>query len=148
MKNNTINIQHTVFINKPCSVVWDYTQNYDNRHKWDGTVLQASVLEIQPHRVVRLQLKGNTIMTLHYKLDEAPHKTSLVAREVQSPIIESAGGSWHYTEHNGGTMWSQQNTVVLKNTFTNRLLLPFLKRMFTAQTKSGMRKAKKLLEQL
>jgi hypothetical protein len=143
----TITVNHSVFIAKPNEVVWDFTQNYDERKKWDEVVLKATVLQNSPNRIVRLKMKGNTAMTFVYKLDDRPNKTSLAAVEVQSPVIESGGGSWKYEEQNGGTLWTQTNTIVLKKHFLLRLLKPLLRRLFFVQTKKAMQKAKLLLEQ-
>src|SRR5204863_9955742 len=103
MKENLITIKYSIFINKPRELVWDYTQNYEHRTKWDKAVLEATVLQTSPNRIVKLRTKGNTTMTFTYKQDERPHKTSLVAKEISSPLIESAGGSWVYEEQNGKT---------------------------------------------
>src|SRR4051812_958837 len=130
MKENSIIIKHSVSISKPRELVWDYTQNYEQRTKWDTSVLEASVLQLTPNRIIKLRTKGNTIMTFIYKQDERPHKTSLVAREISSPLIESAGGSWVYEEQNGTTVWQQTNTIVFKKTFAVNLALPLLKIIF------------------
>ncbi len=85
-------------------------------------------------------------MTFIYKLDDRPNKTTLAATEIQSPIVEAAGGSWNYVEQNKGTLWSQTNTIIFKKNFLSFLLLPFYKFVFTRLTKEAMRKAKKLIE--
>ena len=46
------------------------------------------------------------MMTFVYKLDDRPHKTSLAATEIESPIIESAGGSWTYEDQSDKTLWT------------------------------------------
>src|SRR5436190_24354040 len=105
MKENTIALRHSILINKPKELVWDYTQNYDNRTIWDSSVLETTILQTTPNRIVKLKMKGNTTMTYIYKLDDRPNKTTLVAREIISPIIESMGGAWTYEEKNGNTLW-------------------------------------------
>ena len=148
MKQNSITIRSSILIDKPRELVWDYTQNYDNRTKWDDAVLDATVLQTSPNRIVKLLTKGNTIMVLIYKQDERPYKTSLVAREIFSPLIESAGGSWVYEEQNGKTLWQQTNTIIFKKAFAMNLALPFLKIIFSMQTKKAMKKAKKQIEKI
>ena len=85
-------------------------------------------------------------MTFVYKLDDRPNKTTLAAKEIQSPIIKSAGGSWKYEMQNDGTLWTQTNTIVFKKNFLLPLLLPFYKLIFEYQTKIAMKNAKKLIE--
>ena len=148
MKETTITIKHTILIDKPRELVWDYTQNYQYRTQWDTSVLEATVLQTTPNRIVKLLTKGNTIMVLIYKQDERPYKTSLVAREVFSPLIESAGGSWVYEEQNGKTLWQQTNTIIFKKTFAVKLALPLFKIIFSRQTKQAMKKAKHKIEKL
>ncbi|HUR32024.1 MAG TPA: SRPBCC family protein [Saprospiraceae bacterium] len=146
MRINTITIKHSIIITKPREIVWDYTQNYDNRPIWDYSIVKAEVLQDSPNRIIRLKAKGNTIMTFHYKHDDRPHKTSLVAKEVISPIIESAGGSWTYDKIGRGTLWKQTNTIVFKNNLMSRLMLPFYKWVFTRQIRGAMRCAKLKIE--
>src|SRR5688572_5874741 len=80
-KQNRITIKHSIIICRPKELVWDYTQNYENRCHWDNTILEATVLQSTPNRIVKLKAKGNTVMTFHYKLDDRPHKTSLIAKK-------------------------------------------------------------------
>jgi Polyketide cyclase / dehydrase and lipid transport len=148
MNSNSTIIHHSIYINKPKSEVWDFTQDYDNRNRWDSSVLEAKVLQTLPHRIVKLKMKSNTEMTFIYKLDDRPNKTTLAATEIQSPIIEAAGGSWNYVEQNKGTLWSQTNTIIFKKKFLSFLRLPFYKFVFTQLTKQAMRKAKKLIEKI
>jgi hypothetical protein len=146
MSRNSITIHHSIYIDKSKADVWDFIQNYENRKLWDDSVLEASVLQTSPARMVKLKMKGNTEMTFIYKLDDQPNKTTLLAKEIRSPIIESAGGSWNYEEQNNGTLWSQTNTIIFKKKFLSPLLLPFYKFVFTYLTKQAMQKAKKMIE--
>ncbi|NOT35797.1 MAG: hypothetical protein HOP11_00295 [Saprospiraceae bacterium] len=148
MAENRITIRHTIFIAKPRTLVWDYTQNYDNRRTWDSSVIETTVLQAAPNRIVRLKMRGNTSMTFIYKLDERPHKTSLAAKEIISPFIVNAGGSWIYKEKNGGTLWTQTNTIDFKQNFILKLLMPIFKFAFGRLTKKAMGKAKLEIEKL
>ena len=147
MKESGITIRHSIFIAKPREVVWDYSQNYDNRTLWDPSVLEATVLQSTPNRIVKLKMRGNTTMTFVYKLDERPSRTTLVAKEIKSAIIERAGGSWSYEEKNGGTLWTQTNSIELKNNFFARTIQPLLKLILLRQTKQAMKKLKNILEE-
>ena len=146
MKATAITIKHSIIISKPRELVWDYTQNYSNRPAWDYSIIHAEVLQTEPSRVVKLKAKGNTTMTFHYKHDERPSKTSLIAKEIISPIIESAGGSWTYDKIGRGTIWKQTNTIVFKPNLLSRLMLPFYKWTFAKQTRLAMAKAKRAME--
>lgn len=145
MKNPGITIRQQIVIDKPRDLVWDYTQDYAYRREWDDAVLETELLQTAP-RMVRVRLQGNTTMTFVYKLDDRPHKTTLAARDISSPIIESAGGSWVYEVQGKGTLWTQTNTIVLKNNFFLSIFSPVFRMMFGHQTKKAMRKAKKKLE--
>ena len=146
MKANSITIRHSVFIKTPPQTVWDFTQNYQNRPAWDDSVLETAVLQSKPHRMVRMKMKGGTEMTFVYKLDNPPNKTTLAAKDIQSPVFDAAGGSWVYSEMDGGTLWTQTNTIVLKPNFLWWLMRPLLKWMLQVQTRMAMQKAKKILE--
>jgi len=141
-------IKHSIFINKPREIVWDYTQDYNLRTHWDKNVLKATVLQSFPKRMIRLNFRGGTIMTLVYKMDERPVRTSLVARDIVSPIIESSGGSWNYEEYNAGTVWTQVNTIVFKNSFLTKILQPLYRFMIKNQIIKSMKKAKDNIEKL
>ncbi|MFI5265024.1 MAG: SRPBCC family protein, partial [Candidatus Kapaibacterium sp.] len=85
---NEISIKCSILIAAPREAVWDFTQDYSKRSSWDTAVLKTEVLQTDPNMVVKLQTKGRTTMTFIYKLFDKPNKTSLVAREIESPIIE------------------------------------------------------------
>lgn len=146
MRRNSVTIKTSILIRRSREVVWDYTQNYDYRTIWDSSVLGATVLQSVPNRIVKLKTRGNTSMTFIYKLDDRPNKTTLVAKDISSPLIESAGGSWNYEEQNGGTLWSQTNTITFKTNFLSTFLVPVYKRIFIFQTKKSMKKAKREIE--
>lgn len=148
MRKNEFAIRHSILINKPREVVWDYTQNYANRTAWDNSVLTATVLQTTPNRIVKLKMTGGTTMTYVYKLDDRPNKTTLVARDVSSPIIESIGGAWTYDDHGRQTLWTQAGTVVLKKHFLVILMLPMCKFALKLLTKKAMQKAKRAIEKL
>ncbi len=91
-------------------------------------------------------MKGNATMTFIYKQDDRPYKTSLVASDIQSQFIESAGGSWTYEDFEGGTNWTQKNTIQIKPKRWVSLIMPLLKWMVNKQTIESMNRAKQLLE--
>ncbi len=148
MGQNYITIKTSIFIARPREDVWDYSQNYNNRTKWDNAVLEATVLQTNPNRIVKLKMRGKTSMTLVYKLDDRPNKTTLVAKDISSLLIAEAGGSWSYEEQNGGTLWKQTNTIIFKKNLFVYFLLPVYLRLFRYQANKSMKKAKQEIEKL
>ncbi|MFI5264256.1 MAG: hypothetical protein ACHQM6_07055, partial [Candidatus Kapaibacterium sp.] len=61
-------------------------------------------------------------------------------------IIESAGGSWLYEDKDGGTLWTQTNTIRFKKNFLLPILLLLYRNMFQNQTAKAMKKAKAMME--
>ncbi|MDP4237338.1 MAG: SRPBCC family protein [Bacteroidota bacterium] len=143
---NEITIKYSVRVAKPREFVWDYTQDYSHRTEWDSSVLEAHVVQNEPNRIVTLRTKGRTSMMFVYKLDDKPNRTTLVAREIESPLIESAGGSWQYVDDDGGTLWTQSASIRFKKNFFLPILLPLYRMMFQAQTQGAMKKAKAIME--
>ncbi len=146
MKSNTINIKHSIFIKRSPEEVWDYTQNYDNRKKWDKTVVKAEVIQTKPKRMVKMKMKGSTTMTLEYKLDQRPNKTNLQAKDIQSSLIQATGGTWTYEKQDEGTLWTQTNNIVLKNSLWNSLMFPLYKTIYLSQLITAMKLAKIMIE--
>lgn len=146
MERLAIKVKHSVFINKPPEVVWDFTQDYRNRKKWDNSIVQADVVESYPNRVVNIKARGNTSMTFVYKVYDRPNRTTLTAKGITSPIILSAGGSWIYENHKDGTLWIQVGTVILKDNILFNLILPVYRMILKRQIKKAMLKAKLIIE--
>jgi hypothetical protein len=141
-----ITIQHSLYIQKPREAVWDYTQDYTHRSEWDKSVLEATVLQTTPHRIVKLKIRGGSTTTFVYKLDERPNKTSLAMKEIESKWIKGGGGSWNYEDQNGGTLWSQTNTLVFKSGILSWFFQPSLKYIFRHQMRMAMTRVKIIME--
>lgn len=146
MKKITITIHHSIYINRSREVVWDYTQDYSHRPDWDKTVIEATVLQTTPQKIVELKTSGNTIMTFIYKLNDRPNKTTLAIHEIQSKWIDGGGGSWKYEDQQGGTLWSQTNALILKSNIFLVIFRPVITFIFKNQTRQSMERAKKILE--
>lgn len=147
MRSCSITIKHSIIVCKPRELVWDYTQNYDNRPGWDPVIKSADIVQHEPYRVVKLQALGRTTMTFHYKLEDRPHKTSLVAKDISSPIITSVGGSWSYDKIGRGTLWRQTNTIEVKQHLMNMIMMPFYKWYYKKMTRRAMNSARLRMEQ-
>jgi len=138
-------ITETIYIAASPETVWDFTQDYNKRHLWDKTVLSAKIIQEHP-RVLLIKGIGGLTTELHYKLDERPDKTSLAMFNTKSPFIVGGGGYWHYDAQDGGTIWTQTNSLILKKNLLALLLSPLMKWMLKKNTKKAMLAAKKMIE--
>lgn len=115
--------------------------------KWDTSVIKVDWIERGALPVVRLHLRANTIMTFTYKQYDRPRQTSLITTAVKSSFFKQAGGSWRYESFDQRTLWTQTNSIELKDSFMLRLLKPLLKQFFLWQTQQAMKLAKKQIEE-
>ena len=146
MRHVTITTTRSILVNRPREVVWDFTQNYALRQQWDSSVAHTSVIQSTPTPIVRVKLRGGIALTYVYKLFDRPRKTSLVATEIESSSIETAGGSWSYEDRDGATFWTQTNSIALRRNLLVSILRPGLQLALELSTRQAMRKAKRLLE--
>lgn len=145
---NIITITESIFINQPPEVVYDFTQDYSKRHLWDNLVTQAEVTETEPTRTVHVTSKDGSTMTMQYKLEDPPNKTSLAITEVKSPMVTGGGGSWQYEAQDGGTLWTQVNTIILKDAIWAKLMIPAATEYFKNKTIKAMQTAKEMMEDI
>ena len=148
MQKISITIHHSIYINRPRETVWDYTQDYSLRPDWDKTVIEAKVLQTTPQKIVELKTSGNTIMKFVYKVYDRPNKTSLALQDIKSRRIISGGGSWNYQEKNGGTLWTQTNTLIYKPGFLNAIFMPMFRFSWKREIRKSMWRAKRNLEKV
>ncbi len=141
-----ISIKHSITILQPIEIVWEFTQDYSLRKMWDKSVVHAEIIQKSPKRLVEIILKDKSRMIFEYKHEKRPHLTTLLAKNIQSPFIEKAGGSWRYEEVLGNTLWTQSNYVELKNKFILKLLAPVLRILIKRQTEQAMLNVKNILE--
>lgn len=144
---NIITIKESIFIAQSPEVVYDFTQDYSKRPLWDSLVKKATVTETKP-RVVKMVAKDGSTMTVRYKQEDRPHKTSLAMTDVVSPMMDSGGGSWQYEAQDGGTLWTQVNTIILKDAIWAKLMIPVASKYFKDKTIQAMQKAKEMMESL
>ncbi len=93
---------------------------------WDKSILKAKVVQIKPVRIVDIKARGRLSTKLVYKLEDKPNKTSLAMTETRSVLIKGGGGSWKYEPKGQGTLWTQTNTLILKDGFFYALLRPII----------------------
>ena len=144
--SNTITITESIFIERSPEEVYDFTQDFDKRPLWDRLVKAATVQETEPTRLVHMIAKDGSEMTIRYKLERRPEKTSLAILETNSQMMSGGGGSWQYEAKDGGTLWTQTNTVILKDAMWAKLMMPVVSKYFKDKTIQAMQKAKEMME--
>ena len=141
----TVTASHTIHVDRTPEAVFDYTQDYRTRSIWDGTVKEAEVISEEP-RVVKLLLSGIGSATLRYQLFRRGERTSAAFEADRSRLFLGGGGSWSYLPGDGGTDWTQTNTLELKGGLLARLVAPILRRNMATLTRKSMAKAKEIME--
>jgi hypothetical protein len=137
-----VTITESVFVRAEPDVVWDFTQDFLRRARWDASVLEAEVLSETPQRRVRIRGVGGLRCVLEYKQFERPTRTSLAMVEVTgSRLIVGGGGSWSYERSGGATRWTQTNTLALGLGPLGRLMSPLVRRQLRRTTCKAMLKA-------
>src|SRR5690606_1196487 len=123
----------------------DYTQNYYSRADWDPAITEAEVVSEEPRRVV-VRAKGVGRYTIEYRLFRRGDRTSAAFTDVSSTWLSGGGGSWRYEARDGGTDWTQTNTLELKYPLLSRLFAPFVERQLRASMREAMASAKAIME--
>lgn len=144
-KRVTVTGTHTIHVDRSPEAVFDYTQDYRTRAVWDPTVLDAKVISEEP-RVVHMELAGIGPVTLRYTLFRRGERTSAAFDGGRSRFFSGGGGSWSYVAKDGGTDWTQTNTLELRPGLLGRLVAPMIRRNMATLTRKGMVRAKKLME--
>ena len=109
----TVTVSETVQVQRTPEEVFDYTQDYATRSDWDASVSEAEVLSEEPRRV-KVNVRGVGRMTIEYQLFRRGDRTSAAFTEIDSRYFTRGGGSWSYVARDGGTEWTQTNTLDLK----------------------------------
>ena len=142
---HVVTVTEAIWVNRPPDAVWDYTQDYAHRPEWDAGVAEARTLCAEP-RAVRVKIPNLGSMTVVYRLDRRPERTSAAFTDVESGWISGGGGSWEYEAADGGTRWQQTNSLELKHPRLGFLLGPLLERGLRQSTRRAMAEAKRRLE--
>jgi hypothetical protein len=140
-----VSVTETIWVERPPEAVWDYTQDFTRRTEWDAGIAEATILTQEP-RSVRVKVAGLGRMTVVYRLDRRPERTSAAFTDVESAWISGGGGSWEYEASDGGTRWQQTNSLELKRPRLAFLIAPLLDRGLRRSTKRAMAEAKRQLE--
>ena len=143
---NKVTASHSILVNRPAEEVWDFTQNWNRRAEWDGSVSSAEyVSTIHPIKV-KVQGKGGITFDVTYKVSERPQLTTLAMSNLNSFWIKGGGGSWKYENVNGQTRWTQHNTLVLRDDILGKLIGFLFAFGLRFTTKQMMKRAKDLIE--
>ena len=140
-----VTVTESIWVNRPPAAVFDYTQDYTHRTEWDAGIGEAAVVGTEP-RAARVRIPGLGSMTVEYRLDRRPERTSAAFVDVDSAWITGGGGSWQYEPVDGGTLWQQTNSLELKPSWLARLIAPFMERSLRRSTRRSMAEAKRRLE--
>jgi Polyketide cyclase / dehydrase and lipid transport len=140
-----VSVTESIWVNRPPEAVFDYTQDYARRTEWDQGIAEAAIVGTEP-RAARVRVRGLGSMTVEYRLDRRPERTSAAFVDVDSAWIVGGGGSWQYEALDGGTRWQQTNSLELDGRWLPRLLAPVMERSLRRSTRRSMAEAKRRLE--
>jgi hypothetical protein len=142
---HVVTVSETIWVDRSPEAVWDYTQDYTRRAEWDAGIAEATILSTEP-RTVRVRIPNLGSMTVAYKLDRRPERTSAAFIDVDSAWVSGGGGSWEYEAADGGTRWTQTNSLELTRPRLAFLFGPVLERGLRRSTRRAMAEAKRRLE--
>ena len=145
--NTSITIKEVIQIRADQKSVWAFTQDFNNRQKWDSSILELEILQTAPYLLILIKTQGGVRTKLKYKLWRKPSKTSLEMIDTKSLLIKGGGGSWTYSTIDSMTEWTQTNTLVFKNIFLFLFFGWIVKLKLQRSTQNSMLKAKQILEQ-
>ena len=141
----TITVTETIHVERPPDEVFDFTQDYTRRSTWDPAVGEATYLSKDPVRA-RVKLPRVGTVTVEYRLYRRGDRTTAAFTDVDSWLVSGGGGSWSYAAAGQGTDWSQTNTVELRHSTLTGWMAPLLERTIRSGMRTGMRRAKAMLE--
>ena len=145
MRRQTVTVSHSVHVKRSPEEVFDYTQDYSTRSDWDPDNSDSEILSEEPRRI-RSTIKGIGSVVVEYKLFRRPERTSAAFIEVNSRVVTGGGGSWSYAASEGGTDWTQNNTLELKPGALSRLLGPIVRRSIASSMRKSMATAQAIME--
>lgn len=141
----TVTVSESIHVGRPPEQVFDYTQDYAHRTEWDPAIAGTELLSEEPRRV-RVRAPGVGTYVVEYRLFRRGERTSAAFTDIDSSWMSGGGGSWAYEGRNGGTEWTQTNTIEIRFGWLGRLLAPFVRRQLRSSMRTGMARAKARLE--
>lgn len=143
---NKITVNRSVLIQSQPEKVWDFTQDWNRRGEWDSSIIASKYLKESAPAVVQVRAKGGLSFLVTYKMSDRPRLTTLAMTEMNSFWFKGGGGSWKYENQNGSTLWTQHNTLVLREGFLGKLFAPLFSFVLRWTTLQIMKRAKAILE--
>ena len=140
-----VTVTETIHVGRDPESVFDLTQDYAHRRDWDASITAVEPLD-EAARRYRLTVAGIGSFTVAYRLFRRPERTSAAFVDPDSRWISGGGGSWEYVPRDGGTVWSQTNTLELRHPRLMALLAPMVERNLRAGMRRSMAAAKAVLE--
>ena len=144
-ERHTVTVTETVHVDRPPDEVFDYTQDYSTRPVWDASIKSAEKLSDEPRRF-RVRMPGVGEVVIEYKLFRRGERTSAAFTDIKSTLFAGGGGSWRYEQRDGGTEWTETNTLEFKNRIVGSLMAPMVRRNMAKGMRTAMAKAKSIME--
>ena len=140
-----VTVSETIHVHRSPEAVFDYTQDYATRTDWDDQVAHAEVLTEEPRRV-RITARGLGTFTLEYRLYRRGDRTSAAFIDLSNAFFAGGGGSWRYEARDGGTDWTETNTLELRRPRLLGWLAPIVEWNLRAGTRRAMARARSIME--
>jgi hypothetical protein len=142
---NLVTVTESIWVNRSPEAVFDYTSDFARRTEWDPAISEVTILSASP-RAARVTVPGLGPTSVVMRLDRRPERTSAVFQDIDSRWITGGGGAWQYAPEEGGTRWTETNTLELRRSWLMRLLAPVIVRNLRRSTRRAMAEAKRILE--
>ena len=136
---NNVTVEESILVQAPVEKVFDFTQDWSRRADWDKAVVSAEPVDGSAERAFRVRGQGGLRFLARYKLFRRPEATSLSMEQTFSLMIQGGGGSWRYEPMDGGTRWTQVNTLQLGGGLFGWLLAPVIKAKLSESTRAPRR---------
>lgn len=143
---NKVTVSRSIQIDAPSNAVWDYTQNWRRRHEWDYSIMNATYVSEVPPVTVQVEGAGGLRFKVIYKTTRRPHLTTLALSDLNSFWLRGGGGFWKYQENAGKTLWTQHNTIVLRDDLLGWIFRPLFVFVLATTTRQLMARAKANIE--
>jgi Polyketide cyclase / dehydrase and lipid transport len=141
----TITVSESIHVGRSPELVFDYTQDPATRPDWDDQIQVAELVSDEPRRV-RITARGLGSFTLAYRLFRRGDRTSAAFLDLGNAFFSGGGGSWRYEARDGGTDWTQTNTLELRRPGLLGWLAPVVAWNLRNGTRRAMAKAKAIME--
>jgi hypothetical protein len=140
-----ITVSESIQVERAPADVFDFTQDYARRGKWDRLVVRTQSLDGGVRRF-RIKVRGTGSYTVEYRLFRRGVRTSARFTDVDSSWLAGGGGSWRYTPSGAGTRWIQTNTLELRSRWWLGPARSLVRLALRRSMRRAMSNAKRLME--